>query len=173
MKRFIILFVVLFCFGQAFAADTTNCAVSFDETDYSLMYYGTLVFGAAGGTDNTTTQWMRIDGLDFENYLGNVQFKAVDITGTEDFNGYIEFCDNTTGADFGALATDADLDAMAITTVTDTVGIALGTRTFGHKYMRIKLDGQTGNPNELDVKWYIFLPKKITTKRIGSVGDTL
>jgi len=176
MKWFnVILVSLLIGCSQLFAADTTNVVVNYLESDYSILYYGPAKMGKAGGTDNSITQYMNIEGLDFTNGLGHIQIWATDITGTEDYNGYIEFSNSTTGTTFQSLATDGDLDQMTTTVKLDTVGYANGIKTHGAKYMRLKFDGQTGNPHSLVINWYIYLVKPVSVvgKRIAHVGSYL
>jgi len=173
MKRLILILGILVFSYPLMAADTTNVAVSFEENEFFIMYYGTAYFKSDAGTDNCITQWMALQGVDFENYVGTLQIYCEDITGTEDVNGYIEFSDTTEADRFKSLATDGDLDQIQTTVVLDTVGLAEGVRCWGAKYMRLKLDGQSGNPHSTPVTWYIFCPKKGAPvgKRTGSVGD--
>jgi len=176
MKRLILVALMLVSFTSAFAADTSNVAVSFNETNYSVMYYGVATMGVAGGTDNCTTQWMRTDFIDFTNNLGTLQIWCTDITGTEDINGYIQFSNSTTGTTFKELATDAGLDAISTTVLWDTVGVATGIKTYGATYMRLKLDGQTSSPHSVEVNWYMLFMKPPThygKYKIANVGDTL
>lgn len=159
MKCLGLVLLMLFYCVSIFAADTTNTAVNIEETEYFVMYYGTATFGVAGGTDDVTTQWMKVDFIDWINSLGTLQVWATDIAGTEDYNGFIEFSNTTVGANFFYLATDTDLDALAITVKWDTVGVAMAKKIYGVKYMRLRFDGQTGNPNSLVVNWYITFVK--------------
>lgn len=175
MKYLGLMFLVLFCSVQIFAADVTNEAVNIEENKRFLMYYGTATFGAAGGTDDVTTQWMLVDFVDWINSPGTLQVWATDISGTEDYNGYVEFSNTTVGANFFYLTTDSDLDQIGITVKWDTVGVALGKKIYGVKYMRLRFDGQTGNPNSLVVNWYITFvkPDRYSKKFYGAnQGDT-
>lgn len=170
-----ILFLVLFSFVSVFAADTTNVAVNKEESPYHVMYYGPATMASDGGTDNCTTQWMRIDFLDLATNPGTIQIWTGDLVGTEDVNGYIEFSNSDTSSRFIALNTDPDLDAIATTVKIDTVVVALGKRCYGAKYMRLKFDGQTGNPHSTVVHWYVtFLkPDRPDVKRRADIGDCL
>lgn len=174
MKKILVVLMLVLS-SQLFAADTTNCVVNKVETDYFLMYYGPARMGVAGGTDNSTTQWMDISMLDFTNFIGGLQVWCTDITGTEDINGYIQFSNSTTGTTFKELATDAGLDAISTTVLFDTVGVATGKKCFGAKYMRLKFDGQTSSPHQVYVNWYILCPKPdyAKFKSVGGVGNTL
>ena len=175
MKKALFFSAILFCFVNVQAADTSNVAVNFTETEYSIMYYGPAVMASDGGTDNCTTQWMLVDFIDFATNLGTIQLWCSDSTGTEDVNVYVQFSNSDSANRFFSLATDPDLDALSTSVVWDTVGIALGKRCYGTKYMRLKFDGQTGNPNGTAIHWYIFFlkPDRPSVQYRGAVGNTL
>lgn len=178
MKRLILVTLMLMfvSFTFVFAADTSNVVVTPLETNYSVMYYGVATMGVAGGEDNCTTQWMRCDFIDFTNNPGTLQIWCTDITGTENINGYIQFSNSTTATTFKELATDGGLDAIATTVLWDTVGVAMGVKTYGATYMRLKLDGQTSSPHSVEVNWYMLFAKPPThygKYKIANVGDTL
>lgn len=176
MKHLMVLVIaLLFVFTSAFAADTTNTVASKYEDDFAVLYYGVANVGVAGGTDKTSTQWMRIDFVDIGNNPGTIQVWCTDITGTEDLNGYIQFSNSTTAATFKELATDTGLDAIAITVKWDTVGVAMGIKTFGARYMRLLFDGQTSSPHDVDINWYVYFnkPAIYAKRRFSSVGNCL
>lgn len=157
-----------------FAADTTNVAVSKDEDDFYVIYYGIATFGSAAGTDNCITQWMRVDFVDWAINPGMLQIWCFDASGTEDVNGYVQFSSSDSATSFKELATDADLDQIQTTVIWDTIGVSMGKCMYGAKYMRLKLDGQTGNPNGTKVNYYIYFQKPATLKKEkANVGSCL
>jgi len=172
--KLILVFLVI-SYSSVFAADTTNVVVNFIEQDGWILFYGPATFSqkTSAGTDNSITQWMDISKLDIANNPGEIQLWITNIAGTEDVNGFIQFSNTTTGADFQHLTTDADLDQIQTTVKFDTVGISETIKCNGARYMRLYFDGQTGNPDGASLNWYIFFtkPEKAWNKSIGSVGD--
>jgi len=158
---FMIVAIFIMAFGSLFAADTTDTAVNWVEGDTYIIYYGPATFGVAGGEDYCYTQAFYIADCNYE--YGGIYCYATE-AGTEDVNAILEYSAASTAANatFGWATTYADLDAIATTIKSDTLGINAGALD-GFKYSkwaRIKFDGQTGNPHSLVMNWYVYVSKK-------------
>jgi len=175
MKKLILAMMIFLISLPLMGADATNQTVSYIEDDYTVLYYGTATFGAAGGTDNCYTQLMRIDFLDLTTYPATIQIWCTDVTGTEDVNGFIQFSNTVYDSTFKELGTDTGLDQIQTTVKFDTVGVCLGVKCYGAVYMRLKLDGQAGNPNSTPVNWSIlfYKPERYAKTRLASTGDAI
>lgn len=173
---FSIIMVMLLVLGipqTGTAADTTNCAVSYYEGDTWIVYYGTVTFGSAGGTDNAYSQAMSIaDVSNVADQYAYIQIWFTDGVGTEDANGTVQFSNSTTATTFSGTA-DANLDQIQVTVKTDTIGVVNGALDGlrGNRYMRLKLDGQTGNPNGAVCNYYIKIPKAAGAPKRGVAGS--
>jgi len=173
MKYFKLFFIILFAVTALQAADTTNVAVNYVEFDNAVLYYGPTTFGAAAGTDNCYTQAMDISFIDRQagaQYPG-IQVWFTDGTGTEDANGFVQFSNSVSRATaFGT--TDGDLDQIQTTVKKDTIGVSEGAfdGLYWSRYMWLKFDGQTGNPNGSVVNWYILIPKAQNAPKRGCAG---
>ena len=172
-KIFVLIISLFLVFNLAFATDTTNVAVSWVEGDTYILYYGAVTFPAAAGTDNAFTQAMDISDCVVKQgeLFGGIQVKFVDGTGTEDADGFIEYSNSLTAADFLSV-TDADLNQIQVTTKFDTVGVATAAMDYFQfsRYIRLKLDGQTGNPNGAVCNFYLKVYKREGAPKKGCAG---
>jgi hypothetical protein len=147
---------------MVWGADVYNEPVRWYETKSHVVYYGIC---DTMGTDNSFTQWFCILGLaDYPAYGWAI---CTNGTGTEDVNVLVEY--SMSGANATALA-DANnsgavdgLDALTVTYKSDTLTTYEGTASPQFKtkpiWMRLKFDGQTGNPANSDVYWWAIFRK--------------
>lgn len=170
MKRLILLFLVMFCFYNiAGAADAANASsTTILEGNRWVIYYGTITFGAAGGTDNATSSAFYIGECNLE--YGGIQVYFTDGAGTEDANGFLQYSnDPDVDLTYFTSTTYSDLDQIQVTAKYDTIGINNGVND-PFKYMNwmvLKLDGQSGNPNSSVCNFFIFLHKKEGAPKTG------
>jgi len=166
--------LLLFVSTHAFGADNLNQTANKVEDDFSVIYSGTLTPGAAGGDGNFASQWFRIDFIDIANNPGELQIYCSKTDSTEDVNFSIQFSNSESDTSFAALATDTDLDSVSVSVIFDTVGVAMGKKSYGAKYARIYGDGQTDSPTIMNVYWFVYFNKPAVhaNRRLASVGDT-
>ncbi len=167
MKR--TLSFVLLCLlsvGMLFAADRKNAAADSDswrEGPTFVVYEDTLMFADGEKTDNVYSQALWIADANLE--YGQISAWCSDGTGTEDVDIYVEYSADPSAADssFSGSAT-AYLDQVQTTAKWDTLGIDPATlkqdRMRGALWVRIKADGQTGNPANTILHYSLFFHKK-------------
>ena len=144
IQKAVILFVLLLAYAVAFAGDNYNQTTTVAAEGATYVTYkvtGTM-------TDQTGNYYSK--GLfigDLNDQDGYIQVKLSDESGTEDVNVFLEY--SFDGVTWTAGTTDSNLDQVGATVVNDTLGIANGVDQIlfhNSNLLRVKLDGQTGNP---------------------------
>jgi len=171
-------------FVPAQAADSSNVAVSVQETPYSVTYYGTFTF-LGTGTESRFSKAFNVEGLDFSNAIFTYFGNAVSNIDADFFYHYafepktISGGDSVEAAMFTEIATDTDVDAAGAAAETHVVSDSIGTaaeRVFYKRarWLRIEADGQTGNPTTATVSWRLYLPKEAqdVIGRQAALGST-
>ncbi|MCB1323526.1 MAG: hypothetical protein KDK34_24925 [Leptospiraceae bacterium] len=174
MKRILFLLVALFLSFQALAGDNYNGTTSvYSEGHTYVVYKFTGTFTGADSTGNWYSKGMFIgDANDSDGYVQVTLANSA--SGTEDVNGFIEY--SYDGVTWTAGATDANLDAISTTTINDTLGIAGGADQLlfhNSNLMRVKLDGQAGNPQ---TTWTVYVTLKkdpVYDRRPDNIGKII
>lgn len=177
-RVFAFLMILVLCMAPfVFSGDT------YDQTVYSIDLGKTIIFYGTVDMSSDT--------------VGNFYTQAIDITdinadhcyvtavcsegGTEDVNALVQYSqDKTTWLNETKNSAAIDgLDAIGTTTKVDTVDVLVGASSTCYKsfrYMCLKFDGQTGNP-DITVTWYLVFQKrndlgKVEGKAKNRISDT-
>lgn len=142
---------------EAEAANSSNNTVSFFEGEDFILYYGTIAF-SSDSTANHFTKAMDIS--ECNNEIGGLQVVCSNVTGTEDVNVTLQYSNYLSY--FHPSVTDS-IDNVAIAAKIDSVGA--DPNFYKTRYMRLKADGQAGNPAATVLSYYILLDKKARAPR--------
>lgn len=151
----LIVIAALFYFAPepAQAGDTYNQSVQWFEGETFILYYGTIAFS----TDSTGNFYTRaMDVGEANDAVGSIRADASDVTGTEDINIAIEYS-NAPTAEYTTSSIDI-LDQVTTTAKVDSLGD--DPQFFQHRWVRLKADGQAGNPAATTLSWWLFVKKR-------------
>jgi len=155
----LLIFAALYYFTpkEVEAANSSNNAVSFFEGEDFILYYGTLAF-SSDSTANHFTKAMDIS--ECNNEIGGLQVVCSNVAGTEDVNVTLQYSNYLSY--FHPSVIDS-IDNVNTTAKIDSVGD--DPNFFKTRYMRLKADGQSGNPAATVLSYYILLDKKARAPR--------
>lgn len=170
MKNKLLLFALLCVFPLfAGAQDTYDYSVSIDEGLSFVRYTGSLnVFPDTTG--NHYTQAMFIG--DLNQNTGMFQGICSNVPGTESVNVLLQVSNDR--LNWVEIASPLR-SALATTAVYDTVNVIQGVNRIEYRnsvWMRLKFDGQTGNPRTT-ISWSVYLPKNTAAppRGVGAVAN--
>jgi hypothetical protein len=173
LKNILVFFmVILFGFGVGFAVETNyNQTVSPSFQPGKIIYQGTVTFTDSGNGDIYYTQAMLVAPVTYSDALARFACSEV---GTEDVNVFIEYSfDNVT---YFAGTTPANLDAVGVTAVIDTIGTEAGVGQIKHRvavWMRFKfVVGQAMNATTLTWAASFILPAGAIEEDLYKVKNT-
>lgn len=165
MKRIFLIFtllVTLLLSGIVSAADTydKNVTLLSESKFHKLVRVDQFLF--SDSTGNYYSEPINLAGLNVSD--GYIQVLHTNVTGTEDIDVTLQY--SFTKSNFGTWTTgtaDANLTQLTGgTAVYDTLGIADGAdQILFHSsvWLRVKYDGQSGNPSATQVTTYLWFTK--------------
>lgn len=175
----VLLFTATYLFGLA---DVKNKATtSYQEDAYNVYWYGKIAFSATDSTNNIWTKalWIGDSNLDVED--GVIQMWGNAASGI-DVNAYLEGSGSVYDASFSSFVTDTKLDALGSATpvltglqrsfiggsgtLADSTALNLSSDC---EFLRLKFDGQAGNPATAVIYFVVTIPKKPASQYGGPI----
>ncbi len=152
----LMLIISLFVNVQAFS-QTYDTPVNASEGATYVKYSGTVDMTADG--DSIASHYSQALYIgDSNQSVALIQFSVPDVTGTEDLNVFAEFSQNrkdwssVSAAIHDQLTAGVTYDTLHIINTTSIIELQ------GSVYLRIHVDGQTGNPSNT-ITWDAYLKK--------------
>ena len=163
MKKLSVLIAFLFFMVMAlllFGGDTYNQTVVVWEDDQTVVFSGS-VDVSTDTTGNFYTRAMLIS--DCRYYDAHIVAYTSDIAGeTEDVDVFVQYSMDRTNWFLSQNASGKVIDQLTYGTLqADTVNVVADAQDRVYKsmpYMRVKFDGQTGNPHCI-IYWFVTLTK--------------
>ena len=189
LKKLLIAILVVALVSTVWAAlaDVANKTASYEEYDDHVVFYGSVTFSATDSTNNLYTQAMYVGDCDFQTTYASIHiwYPAITVAPATSrdvqvfFEGYT-YPSGTArdGTYFKSTSAtvdpqlDLDLGADTAGALFDTVGVNAGATDIAltSEWIRLRFDGQAGNPGALGGNtyyWAIKVFKKVDGESWG------